>query len=59
MTHARPYTAHIKVQFTVPEQEPEKVSEKTLAIKKKIENLLKKENLDIYDVIIENIQQSR
>ncbi len=59
MTHARPYTAHIKVQITVPEQEPEKVSEKTLSIKKKIENLLKKENLDIYDVIIENIQQSR
>jgi len=59
MTHARPYTAHIKVQITIPEQEPEKVSEKTLSIKKKIENLLKKENLDIYDVIIENIQQSR
>lgn len=59
MTHARPYTAHIKVQITVPEQETEKVSKKTLSIKKKIENLLKKENLDIYDVIIENIQQSR
>lgn len=59
MTHARPYTAHIKVQITVPEQEPGKVSEKTLAIKKKIEGLLKKEKLDLYDVIIENIQQSR
>lgn len=59
MTHVRPYTAHIKVLLTLPEQEPGKVSEKTLAIKKKIESLLKKENLELFDVVIENIQQSR
>jgi hypothetical protein len=59
MTHARPYTAHIKVQITVPDQEPGKVSEKALAIKKKIEGVLKKEDLELYEVIIDNIQQSR
>ncbi len=59
MTHPRPYTAYIKVQITVPEQEPEKVTEKALNIKKKIENLLKKEDFELYEVIIENIQQSR
>ncbi len=59
MTHARPYTAYIKVQITVPEQGAEKVSEKALDIKKKIEGLLKKEQLELYEVIIENIQQSR
>jgi len=59
MTHPRPYTAYIKVQITVPEQEPGKVSEKALAIKKKIEGMLKKEDLELYEVIIENIQQSR
>ena len=59
MTHARPYTAYLKIQVTIPEQEAEKVSEKVLAIKKKIEGLLKKEDLELYDVVIENIQQSR
>ena len=59
MTHQRPYTAYIKVQVTVPDQEPGKVSEKAVEIKKKIEAMLKKEKLELYDVIIENIQQSR
>ena len=59
MTHARPYTAYIKIQITLPDQEPAKVSEKALSIKKKIEGVLKKEGLELYEVIIENIQQSR
>jgi hypothetical protein len=59
MTHPRPYTVYIKVQITVPEQEPEKVTEKALNTKKKIENLLKKEDFELFEVIIENIQQSR
>lgn len=59
MTHARPYTAYIKVQVTLPEQEAGKVSEKALAIKSKIEGLLKNEGLELYEVVIENIQQSR
>ena len=59
MTHARPYTAYIKVQVTVSEQEAGRVSEKALAIKSKIEGLLKNEGLELYDVVIENIQQSR
>jgi hypothetical protein len=59
MTHKRPYTAYIKVQVTVPDQEPGKVSEKALEIKTKIEDMLKKEKLELYDVVIENIQQSR
>ena len=59
MTHPRPYTAYIKVQITVPDQEPGKVSEKALVIKEKIEGLLKKEKLELYEVVIENIQQSR
>lgn len=59
MTHPRPFTAYIKVQITVPEQDPGQVSQKMLVIKDKIEDLLKKEKLELYDVIIENIQQSR
>ena len=59
MTHARLNTAHIKVQVTFPDEEQSKSMEKALAIKKKIESLLKKEKLEFYEVVLESVQKSR
>jgi hypothetical protein len=59
MPHARLNTAHIKVQVTFPDEEQSKSMEKALAIKKKIEDLLKKQKLDLYEVVLESVQKSR
>jgi hypothetical protein len=59
MTHARPNTAYFKVQITLAEEEQSKATEQALAIKKKIETLLKKEKLDLYEVVMESVQKSR
>ena len=59
MTHARLNTVHIKVQVTFPDEEQSKSMEKALAIKKKIETLLKKEKLELYEVVLESVQKSR
>ena len=59
MTHARLNMAHIKVQVTFPDEEQSKSMEKALAIKKKIETLLKKEKLELYEVVLESVQKSR
>jgi len=59
MTHARPNSAYFKVQITLTEEDPSKATEKAVEIKKKIESLLKKENLDLYEVVLESVQQSR
>jgi hypothetical protein len=59
MTHARPNTAYFKVQITFPDEEQSKSTEKVLSIKKKIEALLKKEKLELYEVVLESIQKSR
>jgi hypothetical protein len=59
MPHARINTAHMKVQVTFPDEEQSKSMEKALAIKKKIEDLLKKEKLDLYEVVLESVQKSR
>jgi uncharacterized Fe-S cluster-containing radical SAM superfamily protein len=59
MTHARPNTAYIKVQITFSDEEQSKSLDKALAIKYKIEGLLKKEKLEIYEVVLESVQKSR
>ena len=59
MTHARLNTAHIKLQVTFPDEEQSKSMEKALAIKKKVESLLKKEKLEFYEVVLESVQKSR
>jgi hypothetical protein len=59
MPHARLNTAYIKVQVTFPDEEQSKSMEKALAIKKKIEDLLKKEKLYLYEVVLESVQKSR
>ncbi len=59
MTHARLNTVHIKVQVTFPDEEQSKSMEKALAIKKKIETLLKKEKLELYEVVLDSVQKSR
>lgn len=59
MTHARPNTAYIKVQITFSDEEQSKSLDKALAIKNKIEGLLKKEKLEIYEVVLESVQKSR
>ncbi|MFA5400827.1 MAG: hypothetical protein WC169_03695 [Dehalococcoidia bacterium] len=59
MPHARLNTAYLKVQATFPDEEQSKSMEKALAIKKKIEDLLKKEKLEIFEVVLETIQKSR
>jgi len=59
MTHARFNTAHIKIQATFPDEEQSKSMEKALAIKKKIEALLKKEKLELYEVVLDSVQKSR
>ena len=42
MTHARPNDVHIAVRITLPDEEPSKVANKSLDIKKKIEDILEK-----------------
>jgi hypothetical protein len=59
MTHARPNTAYFKVQITIAEEDQSKATEQALAIKKKIEALLKKEKLDLFEVVLESVQKSR
>ena len=59
MTHDRFNTAYIKVQVTFPDEEQSKSMEKALTIKKKIEDLLKKEKLYLYEVVLETVQKSR
>ncbi|MBN1376371.1 MAG: hypothetical protein JXA01_09470 [Dehalococcoidia bacterium] len=59
MTHARPNTAYFKVQITLAEEEQSKATEKALEIKKKIDALLKKEKLELYEVVLESVQKSR
>lgn len=59
MTHARLNTAHIKIQLTFPDEEQGKSMEKALEIKKKLEALLKKEKLELYEVVLESVQKSR
>ena len=59
MPHARLNTAYIKVQVTFPDEEQSKSTEKALTIKKKIEDLLKKEKLYLYEVVLESVQKSR
>jgi hypothetical protein len=49
----------MKVQVTFPDEEQGKSMEKALIIKKKIEDLLKKEKLDLYEVVLESVQKSR
>jgi hypothetical protein len=49
----------MKVQVTFPDEEQGKSMEKALAIKKKIEDLLKKEKLELYEVVLETVQKSR
>ena len=59
MTHARPNTAYFKVQITLAEEDQSKATEQALAIKKKIESLLKKEKPDLYEVVLDSVQKSR
>jgi hypothetical protein len=59
MPHERPNTAHIKVLMNFPDEEQSVSTKKALAIKKKIENLLKEEKLDNYEVVLESIQKTR
>ena len=59
MTHARLNTVYMKVQVTFPDEEQSISMEKALAIKKKIESLLKKEKLELYEVVLESVQKSR
>ena len=59
MTHARPNTAYLKVQVTFPDEEQSKSMDKALAIKKKIEALLKEQKLDLYEVVLESVQKTR
>ncbi|MCX5993492.1 MAG: hypothetical protein NT177_04650 [Chloroflexi bacterium] len=59
MPHARLNTAYMKVQVTFPDEEQSISMEKALAIKKKIEGLLKKEKLELYEVVLETVQKSR
>ncbi len=59
MTHARPNTAYIKVQITFSDEEQSKSLDKALAIKNKIEGMLKKEKLELYEVVLESVQKSR
>ena len=59
MAHPRPNTAYFKVQVTLPDEDTSVSTEKALAIKKKIEDLLKKEKPDYYEVVLESIQKSR
>jgi len=59
MTHARPNSAYFKVQITLAEEETSKATEKALEIKKKVEALLKKEKLELFEVVLESVQKSR
>ncbi len=59
MPHARLNTAYLKVQVTFPDEEQSKSMEKALTIKKKVEDLLKKEKLYLYEVVLETVQKSR
>jgi hypothetical protein len=59
MKHERPNTVYMEVRITLPDQEPSKVAARSLEIRDKIEGLLKKEKLDEYEVVLENIQKSR
>lgn len=59
MTHARPNTAYFKLQITFAEEDTSIATEKALAIKKKLESLLKKEKLDLFEVVLESVQKSR
>jgi hypothetical protein len=59
MTHARPNTAYLKVQITIAEEDQSKATEQALVIKRKIEALLKKEKLDLYEVVLDSVQKSR
>ncbi len=59
MTHARPNDVHIAVRITLPDEEPSKVASKSLDIKKKIEDILKKEKVEYFEVVLESIQKSR
>jgi hypothetical protein len=59
MPHARLNTAYIKIQITFPDEEQSRSMEKALTIKKKIEGLLKKEKLYLYEVVLETVQKSR
>ena len=59
MTHARPNTAYFKVQITIAEEDQSKATEQALVIKKKIEALLQKEKLDLYEVVMDSVQKSR
>jgi hypothetical protein len=59
MTHARPNTAYFKVQITIAEEDQSKATEHALVIKRKIEALLKKEKLDLYEVVLDSVQKSR
>ncbi|MGA2158414.1 MAG: hypothetical protein WB588_11750 [Dehalococcoidia bacterium] len=59
MTHARPNDVHIAVRITLPDEEPSKVANKSMDIKKKIEDMLKKEKVEYFEVVLESIQKSR
>ena len=59
MTHARPNTAYFKLQITLSEEDSSKATETALSIKKKIEALLNKEKLDLFEVVLESVQKSR
>ena len=59
MTHARFNTAHIKIQLTFSDEEQSKSMEKALAIKKKVEAMLEKEKLELYEVVLDSVQKSR
>jgi len=59
MPHSRFNTAYMKVQVTFPDEEQGVSMEKALVIKKKIEGLLKKEKLELYEVVLETVQKSR
>jgi hypothetical protein len=59
MTHDRFNTAYIKVQLTFADEEQSKSMQKALAIKYKVEALLKKEKLELYEVVLESVQKSR
>jgi hypothetical protein len=59
MTHPRPNTAFFKIQITFPDEEQSKSMDKALAIKKKIESLLKEQKLDLYEVVLESVQKTR
>ena len=59
MAHPRPNTAYFKVQITLAEEDQSKATEHALAIKKKLETLLKKEKPDLCEVVLESVQKSR